>query len=393
MRILSVCSNFRVFGAETITLKMLEGFKQNGHEQLAVTSFQTDGEFSRRLDAVGVPEVKLPFGAIALPKSLRAIHWTAYTLSRLPALWLAWARLMREFNPDVVVFTGSRQCLLLYPWLARQPSFLIEFTGVETSVSNRRLYRMLSPKLSCFVAVSDFMREHLHRLGAPVEKIRVIKSGAFFEREQRATEQAVASFTRTNDGPFRIGFVGQVAPTKGHDCLVEAVRLLRERGNNLLVQIFGSGDPEYVKLLKDRIAGAKLTNIWIWMGYERDKAKIFGSMDVCVVPSCFGDPFPTVAMEAGVYGLPVVASRIGGLPEIIEDGMTGILVDANVPEQLANGIERLIRDPALARAMGAAGRERVFRDFTVEKMVGQFEELFQREKLKDEKQKAETQKY
>ena len=61
MRILSVCSNYRVFGAETITLKMLEGFKLRGHEQVAVTSYQTDGEFGRRLAGLGIREEIMPF--------------------------------------------------------------------------------------------------------------------------------------------------------------------------------------------------------------------------------------------------------------------------------------------------------------------------------------------
>jgi glycosyltransferase involved in cell wall biosynthesis len=81
-------------------------------------------------------------------------------------------------------------------------------------------------------------------------------------------------------------------------------------------------------------------------------------------------------MEAGVYGLPVVASRIGGLPEIIEDGVTGWLVEPNAPEQMAEKIQYLINHPEAARKMGKAGRERVFKHFTVEKMVTEFEALF-----------------
>jgi glycosyltransferase involved in cell wall biosynthesis len=376
MRILTVCSNYRVFGAETITLKMLEGFRQNGHEQLAVTSIFTDGEYSRRLQMIGIPERQLGLGAVTKKLSLKAMWWMANTLARLPTALVKWTRILREFQPDVVVFTGSRQCLLLYPWLSRQPSVLIEFTNVEVSDSNRRLYRMLAPKLSCFVAVSDFMREHLHRVGAPRDKIRVVKSGTFFEREKRATEQPLNISVQKKNGSFRIGCVGQIAPNKGHDCLLKAARLLKDRGNKLVVQIFGSGDLQYENELKGEIAAANLTEIWNWKGYERDKAKIFANMDVCVVPSCFGDPFPTVAMEAGVYGLPVVASRIGGLPEIVENGVTGWLVEANSPVQLADKLEWLIRHPDTAQEMGEAGREKIFQHFTVERMVSNFEALF-----------------
>ena len=73
----------------------------------------------------------------------------------------------------------------------------------------------------------------------------------------------------------------------------------------------------------------------------------------------------------------MVASRVGGLPEIIADGVTGVLVDANAPEQLASAIESLIQSPESARVMGAAGRERIFANFTVEKMIAEFEILFE----------------
>ena len=376
MKILSVCSNYRVFGAETITLKMLEGFKRNGHEQLAVTSFQTDGEFTRRLHAIGVREVQLPFGAVALPKSLRAIRWTAYTLLRLPALWLAWLRLLRQFNPNVVIFTGSKQCLLLYPWLARRPAFLIEHALIEPNCLNRRMYRTLAPKLACFVAVSDCMRKFFAGMGIPAEKIRVVKNGPFFKQDRGLAGGRAGWFASARASQTRVGVVGQIAANKGHECLVDAVQLLQARGVKLEIIAFGSGHSEYGDWLKQKIAAAKLADVWKWMGYERDQGEIYGSMDICVMPSCVSESFGMVAAEAAAYGLPVVASRIGGLVEIIEDGVTGWLVEANSPGQLADKLEWLINNPDRAREMGKAGRERVFKLFTVETMVADFESLF-----------------
>jgi len=252
---------------------------------------------------------------------------------------------------------------------------MIEFTNIQRNDSNRWLYTSLARRLANFVAVSGFMAEHLRTIGAPGGKIRVIKSGAFFEAERSKVERG-RDARRGNSRPATIGIVGQVAPNKGHDCLVEAVRLLKSRGTNFVVKVFGSGSPEYAGSLKRKIQDAGLTEMWNWMGYENDKAKIFDGLDICVVPSCFGDPFPTVAMEAGVYGLPVVASNSGGLPEIIRDGLTGWLVDPDQPAQLAEKIEWLIRNPEQACAMGAAGRERVLSEFTVENMVTGFEALF-----------------
>jgi glycosyltransferase involved in cell wall biosynthesis len=377
MKILTVCSSWRVFGAETITLKMLDGFKQRGHEQIAITSIWTDGEMSRHLQQLGIREEVMPFGAVVASLSPKYLKWTADVVFRLPILWWRWRRLMRQFQPDVIIWTSSKQAMLLLPWLDERPSFLMEFTNMAPTKNIQRLYARLSKKLAGFVAVSDFMRTHLHSVGAPLKNITVVKSGAFFEADRMAAECNAIRAVRNAKELARVGIIGQVAPNKGHDCLVEAVSLLRRQGINLIVRTFGSGESGYTERLKKKIQKAGLADIWEWMGYEQDKLKIFAAIDICIVPSCFGDPFPTVAMEAGVYGLPVVASRIGGLPEIIEDSVTGWLVEPDSPEQLAEKIQYLINQPEAAREMGKAGRERVFKLFTVEKMVMKFESLFE----------------
>src|SRR6266478_5283385 len=113
MRILTVCTSWRVFGAEVMSLNLLEAFKGRGHEQQAVTSIWTDGDFSRRLSALGIGETKLPLGALSVSLSWRPMLWTAEMLARIPWVWLAWTKLLREFRPDVVVLTNPKQALLL----------------------------------------------------------------------------------------------------------------------------------------------------------------------------------------------------------------------------------------------------------------------------------------
>lgn len=378
MRILTVCSSAYVFGAEIVTLKMLEGFKLCSHEQIAVTSVWTDGEMSRRLQQLGIREEIMPFGMVSASITPRHLYWTASALLRLPILWWQWWRLQRSFRPDVVVLSSSRQGLLLLPWLGQISSFLVEHTSVLPTTSVRRLYKELSTRLTGFIAVSEFMGRHLQKAGVPLDKIFVVRNGVVFERDRQLFDGKPVDSLRVDKQRARIGMVAQLSPAKGHDCLVEAIGLLRKRGNDLIVRTFGTGDPVYTSRLQEKVRNAGLEDIWEWKGYEPDKARMFGSIDICVVPSCFGDPFPTVALEAGIYGLPVVASAVGGLPEIIEDGVTGYLVEPNSPEQLAEKIQLLIDDPQKAMAMGKAGRERVFKNFTINKMVAGFEALFKK---------------
>ena len=94
-----------------------------------------------------------------------------------------------------------------------------------------------------------------------------------------------------------------------------------------------------------------------------------------IVPSIWPDPCPTVAMEAMAVGKPVIASRIGGLPEIVTDGETGILVEPGDSDALRTAIETLVNDPALAARMGAAGRERVSA-FHASTIVGEIESVY-----------------
>jgi glycosyltransferase involved in cell wall biosynthesis len=274
----------------------------------------------------------------------------------------------------VILFTSARQPLPLLPWLGRTPSFVIEYTNVPATAGNRWLYGRLARACTGFVAVSDFMREHLVRVGAPRDRTHVIKSGAF-----RAADAATIPVTdvHLSTSALRIGIVGQIAPHKGHDILVEAARLLRARGVEPRIAVFGDGDRDYVDRLRQMAQEAGLDDVWRWNGYERDTAAVYRQVDVCVVPSRFGDPFPTVAMEAAAFARPVVAARIGGLPEIVEHHATGLLCEPDDPSSLADALDWLARHPADGRAMGLEGRRRVFERLTVEAMADGFEELFQ----------------
>jgi glycosyltransferase involved in cell wall biosynthesis len=375
VRILTVCTSANVFGAEVITLKMLEGFRQAGHEQLAVTTIWTDGEFNRRLANLGIPELRLPFGTVSKVLAWRPMYHTANVLVRLPWFWHGWLRAVRDFQPEIILFTYTRHVMLLYPWLGRRPSYLIEYTGLEPSSFRRMEYGMLARKLTGFIAVSKHMFQHILRTGAPRDQIHVIRSAAFSESDLLRAEAEAQNFASSGDC-LRIGIIGQIDPYKGHDCLVEAARLLKQAGRMFAVYVFGTGSPDYISALKRKIAAAGLSDCFHWMGYQKEKTSIYRNIDVCVVPSCFGDPLPTVAMEAGAYGLPVVVSRAGGLPEIVEHGITGWIVDVNAPAQFADRLEWLMDNPDAAKAMGLAGRQKTFREFTQERMISEFEALF-----------------
>jgi len=157
-----------------------------------------------------------------------------------------------------------------------------------------------------------------------------------------------------------IGMVGRVGdPLKGRDFLFEAVKRLREERNDFEVWLtvspeFGFIPPGY--------------HLVPWQTQE-NLHKIYRHLDICVVPSLWPEPFGIVAVEAMACGRPVIATRVGGLQEIVVDGETGFLVDPGDSEGFAQKLELLMDDPELRARMGQKGRERALENFTYDHIV------------------------
>jgi glycosyltransferase involved in cell wall biosynthesis len=113
------------------------------------------------------------------------------------------------------------------------------------------------------------------------------------------------------------------------------------------------------------------------MGYAGNVEEIYPQLDICVMPTNSPEPFGLVAVEAGAFGLPVIVTNCGGLPEIVDDGITGLLVEPGDANQLADRLKWLVENPERARAMGLQAREKILREFNQEKMISDFERVFE----------------
>ena len=217
------------------------------------------------------------------------------------------------------------------------------------------------------IALTEHERELLVRREVPRERIHVIPNGVDLPEFEHLGARAADS------GGFRVLFVGRLyTAQKGLDTLMGALDLL--------------GPPAELRLAgEDWGAGESITR-WAESRREPSSVKLLGmisrsalleeyrSADVLVLPSRF-EPFGIVLLEAMAAGLPVVASRVGGIPEIVDDGRTGLLVPAGAPDRLADALRTLREDSALARRFGAEGRRRVER-FSWARLGPRFVELF-----------------
>jgi colanic acid/amylovoran biosynthesis glycosyltransferase len=214
-----------------------------------------------------------------------------------------------------------------------------------------------------FVAcISDYCRSQLMSL-LPAEewdKLLVVRCGV--DPAQFAPADAGAS--HAGDGAVRLLCVARMTTVKGHAVLLAAARLLRERGVAFQVTLVGDG-PERT-LLEQQVARDGLTDAVRFTGSLEPRAvraAIAGSHILCL-PS-FAEGVPVVLMEAMSCGIPVVCSHIDGIPELVHDGESGLLVRPGRPDLLADAIQTLAADGDRRREMGLAGRRQIEREYDV----------------------------
>lgn len=228
------------------------------------------------------------------------------------------------------------------------------------------------------IAVSNAVRQHLVAQGLPPERITVVHNGVDLRALSRPDESAAlrAAWRLPADAPVLIT-VGRLVPTKGHRDLLEALVVLSRdpRWRELRLLVVGAGP--LLPQLQREAESLGLAGRAIFCGFQREVPPFLQAADIFVLPSV-QEGLSLSALEAMALGKPVVACRVGGTPEVVVDGETGLLVSPGRPAELSRALERLLANPDEARAMGAAGRQRVRQAFDLEQMVTKIEAIYHR---------------
>lgn len=368
-RVLMVVGGSYVSGAEIVALDLMRGLQTRGHEVGCVLSGWNDGELVRRLQALGVPYKPIKVGVLSKRLEWKYLKWTLDALVHLPKGWYDFWSFRRAFDPDVVVHHGIRQASMLRP-LIRSSETVHYVHGVpDDSIHQRWIIDGAEHSGRAFIGVSSYVRDRLVKQGVPREKAVTIHNGVEAVPEDKLPPSSAG--TRPT-----IGIVGQVGEWKGHEDLIDALRILREQGHEMRCLVIGEGDEAYERTLRQRAARCGVEDRIEWRGFVDETNDIYRDIDICVVPSRFQEPFGLVAAEAGVRRIPVVATRRGGLPEIVVDGETGYLVESENPSELADRLGRLLDAPEKRRSMGRQAREHVLQHFTRQRMVDECEQIF-----------------
>jgi sugar transferase (PEP-CTERM/EpsH1 system associated) len=245
-----------------------------------------------------------------------------------------------------------------------------------TNPKHNFLRRRLAPFIDRYVPVSDDLQRWLRQVVAiPEAKIALIKNGVDTARFQAGAGGATASPWRPGD--FVIGTVARVQDIKNHRGLVDAFIRLRdllpEQRGRLRLSIVGDGP--LLPALKAQVAAAGLGDV-VWLpGTRSDIAELMHSFSLFALPS-LAEGTPVSLLEAMACGLPVVASRVGGIPEVIDDGEHGSLVAPADSEALAAALARYVASPALASRHGTAARARIEHHYSMTAMLASYTGLY-----------------
>ena len=212
-------------------------------------------------------------------------------------------------------------------------------------------------------------------IGVPEHKSRMLGNGIDAERfHPRGAGEARPFF---GADAIVIGTVGRVQDVKDHATLLAAFLLLRERQPALKerLRLAVVGDGPLLEALRARALAAGVSDA-VWLpGARTDVADILRSFDIFAMSS-IAEGTPGSALEAMASGLPVVGTRVGGIPEVIDNGVTGMLVPPSDPAAMAAALEQYAIAPALAHRHGQAGRERVQRKYSMSAMVAAYQALY-----------------
>jgi glycosyltransferase involved in cell wall biosynthesis len=361
--ILIVCGAGYVSGKEVMALELGQGLVRNGQSVSFITSFWNNSDFSNRLKVAGLPTQVLHLGFISATLTAECLRMTAEQIWYLPALLWGYARVLRILKPRKVVHTNWHHALLLLPFLRPDRDVYWSHEFVPDLPQYRRVFAWFARRLNCFVCVSQSVAGSLRQLGVDEEKIRVIRNG-------------VTDPGSTNSIPklavFRIGIVGQVGPWKGHEDLLDAFAVVHQKYACCELHVFGRGDATYRQELERKSLWLGIASYVKWHNFVSDRRDIYSNLDLCVVPSRSQDPLPTSAIEAGFSGIPVIATRRGGLPEVVEHETNGLLVEAEQPAELADAICRLINDLKLRQRLASNARRCATERFGREPFLKEF---------------------
>ncbi|MFL6028863.1 MAG: glycosyltransferase family 4 protein [Gaiellaceae bacterium] len=379
-RILRVIARLNMGGPTLHVAYLTAGLRERGYDTTLVAGSLARGEDS------------MAFVANARDVEIVRIDELGREISPLRDILatLKLARLIRRERPDILhthtakAGTVGRVAALLAG--RHRPPIVVHtfhghvlrgYFGPLRSWFFRMLERWLASRTTALIAVSPQVRDDLVALGiAPRERFAVVRLGIELgERVGPREDGRVESRRYLGIAPdqFAVGWIGRMTAVKRTDDVLIAFKGLREDGVDAVLCMVGDGPDR--PHLERRAHDLGIVRDTLFLGYQEEVAPFYAAFDALVLPSS-NEGTPVSAIEALAAGRPVVATRVGGVPDVVVEGEDGFLVEPGATDDLAARLAQLARDPQLRERMGRAGRERVLPRYAVERLVDDVDRLY-----------------
>ena len=259
-------------------------------------------------------------------------------------------------------------------------TILIPKTGTIVPEYERRFYVPDESLRSTVISITNFTREYLiDHYGIPAAMIELAYQGTevdlFTRDETRCADAAKRYPLPENAGPI-LGSVGSFEERKGQVKLLEAVQEVRDRLPNVHAMLVGDGPDR--EMLQEKVKSMELSDHVTFFPFTSEPVYVFEVIDILVLASLYKEGLPNVLLEAMSMELPVVSSKLAGIPEIIRDGETGYMVEPGNVSELADTIARCWSNPDEYKRMAANARELVATGHNKNQQFGKFMECFER---------------
>ena len=354
MRILQILHNYKLGGAEQHLVQLCVGLRNSGLE--IETAVPKGSWIWQRLTENGFTVHPLDFRG----------HYDIRSLLKLTML-------LRQQGYDLV-----HTHLVRAAWYGRLATKLTN-TPMVCSVHDMTTWKHY-PRDRQLIAVSAAVKQHLGTHGFDPENIQVVFPGArdcSLGTEQASTRSTIRSELGLQPDDMAIFMIGRIAEVKGHDIALEAISRLHEQGLHHLKLVFAGQETEWGRALHM----SRPARYAKWLGRREDVPELLAAADICIQPSR-SEGLPLALMEGSSAGKAIIATRVGGIPEVIADHVNGLLIPANDAEALARAIQDLAGNPALALRLGSAARRRFETEFSIatmiEKTLGVYQACLQR---------------
>ena len=333
---------------------------------ISVCCLKQGGYYKERIRALGVP----------MCDGLLAHRFDALAFRRF-------ARLLRESRVDVVE-TFAHPNTVIFSFLARQrrlvPAVVVSHHAMGSAYQHRVLPRSVLPllrRMDLHIAVAEVQKRYMVEIeGLPEDRIRVIYNGVDTMAYRPGTPDERSAARRmlgVPTGGTVLMTVGSLKPLKGIDVLLRAVAPVLRTGDDVRLVLVGEGpDRAALETLSRELGVADRV---VFAGLRDDVDAVLRAADVFVLSS-HTEALPTVILEAAASGLPVIATQVGGVPELVEPGRSAIVVPPGDEGALRGALERVLSNAPLRASLGARGRAIVEERFRIESMCAAREAVF-----------------